>query len=306
MQPLVTAVITTYKRNQQTLDRAIKSVVHQTYKNIELIIVDDNGKESTFSQMTSKLVSGYKDQFNIKHIVNPFNMGVQKSRNNGIENANGEYIAFLDDDDEWLTNKIARQLTPFFDPSFKDLGLVYCWYNELIEMTDGTIKKVQRELPDFQNEKVLVELLRTNYIGSTSFPLIKRTAIEKVGYFDESLEASQDYDMWVRVAKEYSVTCVKEPLVNYYKHQGERITGNPQKKANAEKKFLEKYYSDIKKDHEALSDKTKKIGIYLMRTGKGKEAREYLVQSMRLQPFGVRIYKYYLESFILEAKYRNN
>jgi glycosyltransferase involved in cell wall biosynthesis len=302
MEALVSAVITTYKRKESFLIRAIESVLNQSYSNIELLVVDDNGIDSSYHDIVKNVVQSYSDKMNVKHIAHETNMGAQRARNEGIKQAKGDFIAFLDDDDEWLETKIEKQLRVFKESPNEDVGLVYCWYNVLTEEANNSFSIEKRSLPIFSQEEVLKELFRNNYIASTSFPLIKKNCFNKVGLFDENLEASQDYDMWVRIAKEYNVACVDEPLVNYYKHQGERITSNPEKKARAEKEFLKKHSDFIKKDPVAYSDKCKKIGIYLMRTGEGREARRYFIESIKKEPIGLRIYKYYLESFILQWK----
>lgn len=302
MEVKVSAVITTYKRDKMFLERAIKSVLNQTYKNIELLIVDDNGMDSSYSDIVQSLVDQYSDKLEIKYLLHEINAGAQKARNTGIENSTGMYLAFLDDDDAWLEAKIEKQLKIFEKSNSENLGLVYCWYNVLTEQIDGNVLTEVYELPVYPKNQVLKELLRKNYIASTSFPLIKKECFDSVGTFDEALEASQDYDMWVRIAQKYEVDCAQEPLVEYYKHIGERITNNPAKKARAEKMFLDKYYNEIKKDKIALSDKNKKIGIYLMRSGNGKEARKYFKMSLKYESTNFRIYKYIIESFILEKK----
>lgn len=302
MDARISAIITTYKRDERFLERAILSVLNQTYQNIELLVVDDNGLDSSYHKIAASLVKKYQEEYDIQLIAHDVNEGAQKARNTGIKSSSGEYIAFLDDDDEWIKTKIEQQLKVFKESKIDNVGLVYCWYNVLTELSDGSVEKEIRELPVYTQEEVLTQLFRLNFIASTSFPLIKRECFDRVGLFDETLEASQDYDMWVRIAKEFAIGCKKKVLVHYYKHAEERITENPAKKARAEKAFLQKYYSDIKKDTIAYSDKNKKIGIYLMRTGKGKEARNYFWESIKCAPIGIRIYKYVLESYVLEAK----
>lgn len=301
MDAQVSAIITTYKRNESFLERAIVSVLKQTYSNLELLIVDDNGKNSPYHSIVSSIVEKYKNNgHNIQLIAHEENQGAQRARNTGIKHAKGEFIAFLDDDDEWLEIKIEEQLKLFSVD--KNIGLVYCWYNVLTEQENGEVLKEPVELPQYSDEQILPQLLRANYIASTSFPLIKKECFNTVGFFDEALEASQDYDMWVRITKQFKIRCVNKPLVNYYKHVGERITSNNAKKSRAEKMFLEKHFEDIKHDKLAFSEKNKKIGIYLMRLGKGKEARKHFRESIRKSPGDIRTYKYYIESFYLQRK----
>ena len=105
-EDVVSVIIPTYKRPKE-LERAIISVKNQTYKNIEIIVVDDNANDIEQRKSTEQVVKKYE---NIVYIQNKENLGGSKTRNIGIENAKGKYIAFLDDDDEFLPNKIEQQI----------------------------------------------------------------------------------------------------------------------------------------------------------------------------------------------------
>ena len=120
MLPLVSVIITTYKRSE-FLTRAINSVLKQTYKNFEVIIVDDNNKNDEYSKFTQTLLETYINRNEIKIIQHDENKGISAARNTGIKEANGEYIAFLDDDDEFLPKKIELQIN-LFKESKK------CWF----------------------------------------------------------------------------------------------------------------------------------------------------------------------------------
>ena len=106
---LVSVVIPTFKRADM-LDRAIESCLNQTYKNLEIVIVDDNDPESEYRKLTSKHMEKYISNKAIKYIKSHKNMGGAEARNLGINNSSGEYIAFLDDDDYFFDDKIKNQL----------------------------------------------------------------------------------------------------------------------------------------------------------------------------------------------------
>lgn len=300
----VSAIITTYNREIDILNRAVKSVLDQTFEDLELIIVDDNGLHTDVQERNEKYVSELKHKDNrIQYVPLKRNHGVQYARNTGIDLAKGEYIAFLDDDDIWWPQKIKKQLAPFLADEEKELGLVYCYHERIIESSTGKEPKAElMEYPCPDQEKVLTELSRSNYIGSTSFPLLKKEVFEKIGKFDLSLEASQDYDMWIRIAEHYKIECINEPLVTYLIHPGDRISKNNKRKAIAEITFLKKHYELISIDHTAMHIKHRSIGIYLMRMGMGKESRKYFLTAIRHKPFTLRAYKYYLESFFFQVK----
>lgn len=297
MDTKISVVITTYKRDEKYFERALLSVLNQTYTNTEVIVVDDNGRSTEYQSIVANTIEKYSKEKTIHYLINESNLGVQKSRNRGLDAASGEYIAYLDDDDEWLPNKLEKQMYIFnFYPNMK-IGLVYCWYI-VLEEKDNQITKTIIEAPEYHTNKAYKKLLQKNYIASTSLPLIKKEVLIKVGKFDEELLASQDYDVWVRIAKEYEIKVSPYPLANYYKHGGERITSNFRKKEIAEKMFLEKHYEDIKEDKLALADKHLKIGVYLSKQNKKKEAREHLLKSLINYPKNIKIYKYIFDTFI--------
>lgn len=302
----VSAIITTYNRNIDILNRAVESVLEQSYTDLELIIVDDNGLHTEVQKRNAQYISKVEQMDNrIQYFPLEKNQGVQSARNIGINNSKGDYIAFLDDDDIWWPQKIEKQLQPFLRDEKKELGLVYCFHERIIEGREGEKPKIEQiEYPCPKQDRVLIELSRSNFIGSTSFPLLRKEVFHKVGAFDLNLEASQDYDMWIRTAEHYKIECINEPLVSYFIHPGDRISKNNKRKATAEITFLKKHYLLVSKDHTAMYIKHKSIGIYLMRMGLGKESRKYFRTAIRHKPVGFRVYKYYIESFYLQYKYK--
>src|SRR5699024_1706418 len=226
----------TYKRHFKQIKKSISSVLNQTYTNIELIIIDDNSKDNISIYNIENELNQIKDS-RIYYIQHGINKGACAARNTGIKNAKGEYIAFLDDDDEWLPRKTYEQLIKFKNTS---AGLVFCPYYKI----RNTQKKVRNKV---KTGKVYNQLLYGNFIGSTSCIMITRECLEYIGYFTESLPASQDYDLYIRVAKDYHIEVVNEPLMNYYDHDGERISGDPYKKLLAREYIYNKYKEDIER-----------------------------------------------------------
>ena len=239
---MVSAIITTYNRDTFYIERSLNSIINQTYQDIEIIVVDDNSSDFEKQEEIIKLIERYKKNENkiIKYIKHNENRGACAARNTGIKYSEGEYIAFLDDDDEWLPNKIEEQISCLTDK----INLVYCdWY---IVKKQKKIKKKTKSLTG----KAFDELLCENFIGSTSFPLIKKDILIRLEGFDETLESSQDYDMWLRISQISEITHINKPLVNYYFHDEEQITHNPRKRINGLKTLYEKYkvfYSHNKK-----------------------------------------------------------
>jgi glycosyltransferase involved in cell wall biosynthesis len=200
-QPAVSVIIPTFNR-AGTLPRAIKSVFEQTLKDWELIVVDDASVDGT-----PQLIRGLSDG-RIKYLRHENNRGPSGARNSGIEAARGTYIAFLDSDDEWLPEKLARDVQVF--SSSHDMGLVYT--GEYILGPQGSMEIL---LPTLQG-RVYKDLLARDFIGSCSRVAVRRDALETAGKFDEQLVNEEDWDLWLRIAKSFSIGLVTECLVKHY------------------------------------------------------------------------------------------
>ena len=230
----VSTVITTYKRPISVVARAIQSVLKQTYRDFELIVVDDSPADYGERQKIKEYIDSLQDE-RVILIQHTQNLGACAARNTGIRNATGAYLAFLDDDDEWLSTKLEKQMQKMMSANY---GLVYCRQN-IVNEVKGCVSSPERK---YYEGAVFDQLILTNFIGSTSFVLIKKECFYRVGMFDKFMPASQDLEMWLRISQEYMVGFVDEALVNYYIHAGESITGNYQKKLMAIKRLLEIYH----------------------------------------------------------------
>lgn len=213
---LVTAVVTTHRREPQMVERAIQSVLAQTHKALELIVVDDSPSDFALRDAVKDMTEKYST---VKYIQHKTCQGACAARNTGLEMAHGEFIGFLDDDDEWKPNKIERQLTGFVSES---VALVYC-ESELVDSKTGE-KRLRN--PGNCQGKIFGELIKGNFVGSCSFPLIRTSALREIGGFDTQLLSSQDHDVWLRLAEKYDAAYIDEPLVTYYIHSGDQISKN--------------------------------------------------------------------------------
>lgn len=216
------------------------SILNQTYTDIEIIVINDN-KESPYSCQIRNYVHivAEKCLINVIYCENSKCMGANYSRNRGINISHGEYIAFLDDDDEWHKEKIAIQLEKFID---SDVGLIYSNYYKCF--SDGTIEKCFKA---HREGCIFDELMCHNIVGVTSGVMLRRECIENCGYFDESLPARQDYDLWVRICEKYDVFHIELFLFNYYVSQ-DSISTNIKNRINGRKMVLKKYLPYYKKN----------------------------------------------------------
>ncbi|PWJ36996.1 glycosyltransferase family 2 protein [Fibrobacter succinogenes] len=244
---MVSVVITTYGRIGTLIFEAINSVRNQTYKNIEIIVVDDNGIGSEFQKLNEELL---KRETDIRYLANKKNLGAQASRNLGILASKGEFVACLDDDDLWAPKKIEKQLKLI---ETEKLDLVYCngyrFYNDDIEQKKlYQFNFISNECLDFLTE------LRSDHIGSTSIPLMRKDSLAQTGLFDVNMPARQDYEMWLRFCKHCKVKGINEPLFYYRYHSGNRITKSYSKEIRSYRLLLNKYKDDYRNDSVAKAN----------------------------------------------------
>ncbi len=231
--PKVSVVIPTYDR-ASTVVRAIQSVLTQTYPNLEIIVVDDGSTDNT-----REVVQHLHDP-RLRYIRHEGNQGGSAARNTGIEVAAGDYIAFLDSDDEWLPEKLEKQVQ-LLQGSEPAVGAVYAGFaiiNEHGECTTVTIPKYRGV--------ILAELFSANSVGTTSSVMVRRECISQVGVFDPAMASCQDWDMWIRLAKHYKFDFVPEALVYYHFGGNGQITKNWRAVEEGHLCLVEKYLKDLK------------------------------------------------------------
>lgn len=206
----VTAAITTYKRDWNSITRAIESILNQTYPVYELLLIDDNDVHSDFSQ---EIMQGVLKLPKVRYVPMGKNSGVCKARNRAIEEAQGDLIGFLDDDDEWHPEKVAAQVRMFEETP--NLGISFVTGRILFEGSDREEYNWQYKI--FKPEPTFEDMLWTDYVGSASVPLISMDALRDVGGFlTENQPAEEDYELWIRIAKKYAIRGTKD--VYFIKH----------------------------------------------------------------------------------------
>lgn len=204
---LVSIILPAYNA-EQFLNETINSVINQTYPNWELLIINDGSKDNTESLSKKWVV---KDQ-RIKYISKT-NSGVSDTRNTGIENANGEYLFFLDADDVWLPNNIQEKLNQFASNRY---AAIYSAC-ELINEQSISLNKFLYGSEEIRVEDVLQ--LKGNYITAPSGLAVKTEVYKLIGGFDIKLSNNADQDFFLRIlAGGYHIGYVKEPLWKYRMH----------------------------------------------------------------------------------------
>jgi glycosyltransferase involved in cell wall biosynthesis len=203
--PEVTVIIPTYNRARY-IGSTIETVQQQTFADWELFIVDDGSTDNT-----AEVVAGYLGDKRI-HYIKQQNNERAVTRNKGIEESSSPYIAFLDADDLWHPEKLAKQLQAI--KAQPDAGLCYTLTDD-IDPDGKRLHKTGRSHP--YSGRVFDQLLRSNFIRISSV-LVGRASLERVGSFDTdvALLGGEDWDLWLRIARQYSVCLVREEL-NFYR-----------------------------------------------------------------------------------------
>ena len=204
MTPLISVIIPTFNRAHVLL-KAIDSVLKQTYKNFEVIVVDDGSTDGT-----TELLSSYIKEGKILYLKQE-NKGVSSARNFGVKSSKGDWLAFLDSDDEWLKHKLQKQVELLTERP--DLRLVH---GEELWVRNGkrvNQKKIHQKFGGFIYEKCLPLCLI-----SPSAVMIERKLYEEMGGFDEEFTVCEDYDLWLKITSLYEVGFVSDPII--YKYGG--------------------------------------------------------------------------------------
>jgi glycosyltransferase involved in cell wall biosynthesis len=275
-KPTVSIIIPTYNR-RQLIARSIKSVLNQTYRDFELIIVDDGSTDDT-----SEVVAGFNDE-RIRYIRCEENRGEAAARNMGIKVARCVYIAYQDSDDEWLPEKLARQMELLEDAP-PQLGVIYTgfWKTENHRRIYIPFSWVNQKNGDIHQE-----LLKGNFIGSPVV-LIKKECFDRVGLFDERLRNLVDWEMWLRISKCYHFKYINEPLVIAHYHS-DNVSSNHRAFIEALESVLEKYSDEFASDKKLLAKHWINIGNLLVAKGETKKGRRYIIDALRLYPFSIRL-----------------
>ena len=279
--PTVSVVIPTYKRPTY-LARAVNSVLGQTYEDFEIIIIDDNDAGTTYRDETRSLVRGYTNEPRVRAIEHPKNGGISAARNTGIQAARGSFVAFLDDDDVWLPDKLDRQLAAFAsaDP---DVALVICGWT--IRDVDGHIIRIEQ--PRLRGD--VLEHLSLNRIGPPSAALCRRDAVLSIGGFDEAFRYREDTDFYLRLAMHFRFAFLEESLVDYLYHD-QASSRRTRVKIGAYDQFLGKHEAFIQASSWRYSEYRERQADLHLEIEDVKQARRLFRQAivaapLRKQPY---------------------
>ncbi|MGH2101408.1 glycosyltransferase family 2 protein [Aerococcus urinaeequi] len=268
---LVSIVIPNHNR-EKLLVRAVESIIHQTYKNIEIIIVDDCSTDNS-SEIIIELEKKYK---NIKGILLTENRGANYCRNLGVEFSKGNIISFLDSDDTLKPNKIQIQFNTLKDNIDKGIEFVTCSlenkYGKKKNRTEDRIVK-------------LIDVMFINPLGGFSTLLMTKRSFLEVGGLDETMPSCQDWDLYLKLLTRYNGYYISDQLVDYY-IQEDSISKNHEKVVNGHKLIFKKI--NIVNEKAQIIEKTKlqynqfkMLGAIYRSFGQNKESRKYFRKNLK-------------------------
>ena len=217
---LVSVIIPTYNRGK-TIGRAVDSVLAQSWKSMEIIVVDSHSTDAT-----GEVLAAYGDKIRLVHGAR---RGPAAGRNVGIKAARGEVISFLDSDDEWLPDKLERQMKLL--EAGEAAGVKCCVCNARKEVADGSVTSFAiARLRPAQREGVWfnpAEVLTTRFLFFNQVVAIRREVLEQTGYFREDMPLNEDYDLALRLAVTGPWAFIADPLVVWHEHaeNGSRAFG---------------------------------------------------------------------------------
>lgn len=286
--PIVSIIIPTYNR-ANLIGKSIDSVLNQTFKDFEVIIVDDGSTDDT-----KNVVESFND-IRIIYIRNKKNKGACFARNIGIKIAKGEFIAFQDSDDEWLPKKLEKQINVFKTLPQENIVYTGFWKIKDDKKTYIPLNRVKQK-----EGNIYKELLKGNFI-STQTLLVRKKCFEKSGIFDENLPRFQDWELVLRLSKYYNFKFIDKPLVLCY-FTAKSISTDSDALLKAFKTIEEKYFKNL--NNKLLAKHYFRIGNILCLDKKFKLGRSYFIKSIKLNFLDFSLIAF-LFSFLGQKYYDN-
>jgi glycosyltransferase involved in cell wall biosynthesis len=269
MAPTVSVIIPAYNR-AETISRAINSVLGQSFKDIEIIVVDDGSTDGT-----SDVVQQIGDA-RIQIIHQTHNQGAAAARNAGMKSARGKYIAWLDSDDEWLPDKLKIQLAAFEQAAPNQKASYTA--SERIDQRFGS----RVYIPQCPDRK---KLFLGCDLGPGSTLLFERSVLEKVGYLDPSFKRYEDWDWLLRYCAEYCLLPVEQPLARIY-YTSERSSKGVEISAH---QFVTKYSDELRQfgmyRNVVISRRWMEVARYYAQEHNLGKTAQYVIKGLSVHPF---------------------
>lgn len=268
-KPTVSVVLPTYNR-ADVLERAIESVLAQSYSDFELVVVDDGSTDDT-----AAVVEAFDDA-RVTLVEHADNEGANAARNTGIDESAGEYVAFQDSDDEWHPEKLRKQMD-VFENAPASVGVVYTGFRRL-HGDDATYHPGPGVDP--KEGAVRKSILGQNFV-TTQAAVVRRACFDEVGGFDERLPRFQDWELWIRVSREYEFRLVDEPLVTAY-DRPDSISNDLEALVEARELIIRKHSDAFSRNE--LAEQRFRLGHSSLKTHRTEKGRRNLARAVRTTP----------------------
>jgi glycosyltransferase involved in cell wall biosynthesis len=263
MVPKVSVILPTHNR-KATLPRAIESVLGQSYRDFELIVIDDGSTDGT-----RQVLESYAPEGRIRIESSP-HQGCAATRNMGLDLAVGDYIAFQDSDDEWLPGRLERTVAAL-DASGPELGV--CFSAMHMHLQGGKIHPFPA--PRVRKGGLIDEVTLDYQVYGIGIQTatVRRDCFEVAGRFDESLRRFIDLDMFIRLSQHYEFARIEDPLVNWYR--GDGISSNTFARYEARRRMIDKYRALLGRRRRHLAHQYVLTGQDLMACDRPRYRRRY-------------------------------
>lgn len=290
----VSVVIPTYNRSEM-VERAVRSVQAQTYTNLDILIIDDGSTDDTRQHMAAL----QEDDNRLRYFRHETNRGAQAARNSGMRVATGNYIAFLDSDNEWLPQKIEKQMA-LFTARPASPGVVYCGFSRV----NFEQLVMCNYIPEFRGQ-IYTHVLQ-DWLTDTSTLLVRRELLEKIGGVDETLRAYHEWDLCIRLARECEFDFVADCLTIYHEHTGPSISKNLMIDATGYQNVVESYEGEITREcgPKILSRHYLKIARLFILANQFDLAKKFFRKSFQQDSSNLNAFVHYGASLLGRDLYR--
>jgi len=282
--PLVSVVIPTHNRPDR-VGSAIRSVLDQTFSDLELVVVDDGSRQSA-----EPAVRAAADP-RVRFIRHEAARGDAAARNTGIRSSSGELVAFLDDDDEWLPEKLSVQVAEF--RRAPEIALLH---------TGRFVVSAAGETRSHSASGDGDTQVRRSQI-TTSTVAVRRESLEAAGLFDETIPFCSDWDLWIRITRRFRIGYVDIPLIRYFASTA-GLSGNLAGVIEGQWKVLAKHAAFFEADPESYSDFLVGLGFICCYAGQMNRGREAFRKAIELRPAAWKAYVHYAVSFTSRNGFR--
>lgn len=271
------------------LQRAIRSIIDQTFRDFEVIIVDDASTDST-----PDVVKSFQDD-RLIYIRREKNGCAAAARNSGIMQAKGEYISFLDDDDEYLREFLEKTWQALNSAS-KSIGFVWCGVRKVKDTASGEVIIKEMSWKDETCIQTEAPGERGHHLGaSTSYGLtVRKSCFQSIGLFDETIKGIEDIDLLIRLGRCFGYVIISQILVKIHLHDGPQLTNRTPQRAEAYERFLNKNLSFFKRDSKRWIRVNRNSAALFYQSGNKSKGRKIMTGVLLRHPGNLRLWKSFL------------